>query len=140
MNFRAASKRQLLFLILFSFLYSLSIYADSQLEQPVLLLKEGESAFVPGTEIKIHVKSVIGLTSSGCMGGPVGCRDRVTIEIQSSKDNKVEAILESAKTVDQKKRKIDQTSIHGKTIRLIRLNNKEVELVVEDSSKDETDH
>ena len=131
MNFPLVSNRQILFLILSSLLYSLSIYADSQLGKTVVQLKEGESAFVPGTEIKIFVKSVIDLTSSGCMGGPIGCRDQVTIEIQSSKDNTLEVVLETAKTVDQKKRKIDQTSIHGKTIRLIRLNKKEVELVVE---------
>ncbi len=131
MNFPLVSNRQILFLILSSLLYSLSIYADSQLGKTVVQLKEGESAFVPGTEIKIVVKSVIDLTSSGCMGGPIGCRDQVTIEIQSSKDNRLEVVLETAKTVDQKKRKIDQTSIHGKTIRLIRLNKKEVELVVE---------
>ena len=131
MNFPLVSNRQILFLILSSLLYSLSIYADSQLGKTVVQLKEGESAFVPGTEIKIVVKSVIDLTSSGCTGGSIGCRDQVTIEIQSSKDNTLVVVLETAKTVDQKKRKIDQTSIHGKTIRLIRLNKKEVELVVE---------
>jgi hypothetical protein len=128
---------RILFLILF--LCSPNLYADDQKGQRVLRLNEGENGFVSGSEIKIFVKSVIDRTSSGCMGGPIGCRDQVTIEIQSGENTSV-VVLEPAKTPDQKARKIDQTSIHGRTIRLIRLSKKEVEFVVEDFLKDERDH
>jgi hypothetical protein len=116
-----------------------TFYAFTDSEKQIMRLKEGESAFVPGTQTKIVIQSVIDSTSSGCLGGPIGCRDRVTIEIHSGNKSE-EVVLQLAKTDAQKERKIDQTSKHGKTIHLAKVNKKEVELVFEESVKEDKNH
>jgi hypothetical protein len=125
-------------LVIFALTYSFSIYADVEKDKRAIHLKENETSILPGTNITIAVKSVIDLTSKGCLGGPIGCRDRVIIEIIDGTKSR-NLTLEIAKTPEQKKQKIDQIIINDKILRLTGINKKEADFVVEESLQGRTD-
>jgi hypothetical protein len=140
MRFAAILNRPILlsYLVIFALTYSFSVYADVKKDKQAIHLKETETSILPGTNITIAVKSVIDLTSKGCLGGPIGCRDRVIIEIiDGTKSQNV--TLEIPKTPEQKKQKIDQTIINDKILRLTGINKKEADFVVEESLQGRSD-
>lgn len=52
-----------------------------------LKLKEGDIARIPGTDLTIEAKKVVGLTPEGCLGGPVGCPDQVQLTVTRGKES-----------------------------------------------------
>jgi hypothetical protein len=90
-------------------------------------LHEGQSAQVAGTDLIIRVEQVRDLTSQGCLGGPVGCKDQVVLEVRRGAETQT-VVLYLAHTQFQRQQGIDRAQALGCTIRLAGLREKDVTL------------
>jgi hypothetical protein len=93
----------------------------------LLLLEEGQTAQVPGTDLTITVRSVRDSTSQGCLGGPIGCPDNVQLEITRSNLNQ-QVTLSAVHTEIQRDQGVNRTEVFGHEITLVTLKNKQVVL------------
>jgi hypothetical protein len=101
---------------------------------PALLLvslAEGQTAQVPGTDLTITVESVTDSTSQGCLGGPIGCLDKVQLQITRG-NLRQKVTLSAAHTQVQRNQDVDRTKVFDKNITLVTLKNKQVILDVTD--------
>ena len=95
----------------------------------LMLLVEGQTAQVPGTDLTLTVGPVRDLTSQGCLGGPIGCLDTVQLEI--IRGNLSQQIsLSAAHTESQRDQGVNRTNVFGREITLVTLKNKQVVLDV----------
>jgi hypothetical protein len=93
----------------------------------MVLLAEGQTVQVPGTDLTISATSVRDLTSQGCLGGPIGCVD--TAELKITRDNLSQQItLAAAQTEAQRSQGVNRTKVFGYEITLMNLKNKQVVL------------
>jgi len=93
----------------------------------IVLLAEGQTVQVPGTDLTITATSVRDLTSEGCLGGPMGCLD--TVQLKIARDNLDQQItLSAAQTEIQRSQEINRTKVFGHEITLVSLKNKQVVL------------
>ncbi len=92
-----------------------------------MLLAEGQTAQVPGTDVTITVGLVRDSTSQGCLGGPIGCLDTVQLEIASS-NLRQQITLSAAHTEIQRDQGVSQTKVFGHEITLVAVNKKQVVL------------
>ncbi len=90
-------------------------------------LREGQVAPVAGTDLTIRVEQVTDLTSQGCLGGPVGCKDQVRLEISRGTERKT-VVLYVAHTQLQRQEGVNQAQVLGYTITLAALRGKDVTL------------
>jgi hypothetical protein len=95
-------------------------------------LKEGQITRIPKTDITIEVRRVRDFTSEGCLGGPIGCRDYVELEVTQGKESKG-IILYFANTRFQREQGINKANIFGYKILLIALQGKQVTLSIEEN-------
>jgi len=95
-----------------------------------LSLNEGQIATVSGTDLTIEVKKVVDFTSTGCLGGPVGCPDHVQLQVTLGKESK-EIVLHIAHTGVQREQRINRADIFGYRIDLIALKDKQGILSIE---------
>jgi hypothetical protein len=93
----------------------------------MMLLAEGQTVQVPGTDLTISATSVRDFTSQGCLGGPIGCLD--TAQLKITRDNLSQQItLSVAQTETQRSQGINRTTVFDYEITLINLKNKQVVL------------
>jgi hypothetical protein len=93
----------------------------------MVLLAEGQTVQVPGTDLTISATSVRDLTSAGCLRGPIGCED--TAELKITRDNLSQQItLSVAQTEAQRSQGLNRTNVFGYEITLMNLKNKQVVL------------
>jgi hypothetical protein len=93
----------------------------------MVLLAEGETVQVPGTDLTISATSVRDFTSEGCLRGPIGCLD--TAQLKITRDNLSQQItLSVAQTETQRSQGINRTKVFDYEITLINLKNKQVVL------------
>ncbi len=93
----------------------------------LMLLAEGQTVPVAGTDLTITVGSVRDLTSRGCLGGPIGCADTVQLEI--SRGNQSQQItLSAAHTETQREQGINRTAVFGHEVNLVAVKNNQVVL------------
>jgi hypothetical protein len=93
----------------------------------MMLLAEGQTVQVPGTDLTISATSVRDLTSQGCLGGPIGCLD--TAQLKITRDNLSQQItLSVAQTETQRSQGTNRTKVFDYEITLISLKNKQVVL------------
>jgi|SRR5919108_1531352 hypothetical protein len=93
----------------------------------LVLVMEGQKVQVTGTDLTITVRSVKDFTSEGCLGGPVGCRDHVQLEVTNGKVSQ-QVILYVAQTEIQKEQRVNRTNVSGHEITLVTLQKKQVVL------------
>lgn len=93
-------------------------------------LVEGQIIQLSGTDAAIAVTRVIDFTSQGCLGGPVGCPDRVELGVTQG-GSTMEVVLYVAHTPAQGARGIDKTSIAGHSVALVALRGKHITLRIE---------
>ena len=94
-----------------------------------MTLHEGESAPVAGTALTIRVEQVTDFTSQGCLGGPVGCKDQVLLEVTRGTERKT-IVLYRAQTQFQRQEGVNQAQVLGYTITLAELQGKAVTLTI----------
>jgi hypothetical protein len=94
-----------------------------------MLLTEGEVTKIAGTDLTIAVKAVKDFSSEGCLGGPVGCKNYVELEVAHRKERQ-QIILYAAQTEFQKQQGVNRTNLFGYEIGLIALQKKQVVLNV----------
>ena len=76
----------------------------------LVLLAEGQTVQVPGTDLTITATSIRDLASEGCLGGPVGCLD--TVQLKITRDNLDQKItLSVAQTEIHRSREINRTKV-----------------------------
>jgi hypothetical protein len=91
----------------------------------LVLLAEGQTVQVPGTDLTISATSVRDFTSQGCQGGPIGCLD--TVQLKITRDNLSQQItLHAARTEIQRSQEINRINVFGHEITLVNLKNKQV--------------
>lgn len=93
-------------------------------------LIEGQNTKVLGTDIFIQAVKVDDLTGRGCLGGPLGCADRVELEV-SRRLVRENIILLSPKTAGVRSAGNDKAIAFGYTISLLRIDNKKITVRVE---------
>jgi hypothetical protein len=93
----------------------------------LMLLVEGQTAQLPGTDLTIIVRSVKDLTSQGCLGGPIGCRDTVQLEITRGNQSQ-QVTLSAAHAEIQRDQRVNRTDVFGHEIALVALKNEQVVL------------
>jgi hypothetical protein len=93
----------------------------------LVLLGEGQTVQVTGTDLTITVRSVRDFTSEGCLRGPIGCPDNVQLEITRSILSQ-QVTLSAAHTEIQRDQGVNRTEIFGHEITLVTLKNKQVVL------------
>jgi hypothetical protein len=92
-----------------------------------VLLAEGQTIQVPGTDLTIIATSVRDFTSEGCLRGPIGCLD--TVQLKITRDNISQQItLSAVQTEIQKSQEINRTKVFDHEITLVNLKNKQVVL------------
>jgi hypothetical protein len=96
----------------------------------LVLLTEGQTAHVTGTDLTITVRSVEDFTSEGCLRGPIGCVDSVQLEITHVNLSE-QIILSAAQTEMQRDQGINRTKIFDHQITLVTLKNKQVVLDID---------
>ena len=99
---------------------------------PVLLLvvlTEGQTVQVTGTDLTITVRSVEDFTSEGCLRGPTGCFDNVQLEITRSNLSQ-QIALAAPHTELQSAQRVNRANVFGHEITLVSLKNKQVVLNV----------
>jgi hypothetical protein len=94
-----------------------------------MLLVEGQTVQVTGTDLTITVRSVKDLTSQGCLGGPIGCADTSQLEIGRGNQSQ-QITLSVAHTETLKDQGINRTTVFGHQINLVAVKNKQVVLDV----------
>jgi luciferase-like monooxygenase len=93
----------------------------------LVLLAEGQTVQVPGTDLTVTVRSVRDLTSEGCLGGPIGCLDTVRLEI--TRGNLSQQItLSAARNEIQRDQGVSRTTVFGHEITLAALKHQRVVL------------
>jgi hypothetical protein len=93
----------------------------------LVLLAEGQTVQVPGTDLTITATSVRDFTSEGCLGGPIGCLD--TVQLKIIRDNLDQQITLSPLTTQvQRSRDTNRTKVFDHEITLVHLKNKQVVL------------
>src|SRR5262245_36136610 len=93
----------------------------------MVLLAEGQTVQVPGTDLTISAISVRDSTAQGCLGGPIGCVD--TAQLKITRDNLSEQkTLSVAQTEIQRSQGINRTKVFDYEITLLNLKNKQVVL------------
>jgi len=93
----------------------------------LVLLTEGQTVQVTGTDLTITVRSVRDVTVEGCLGGPVGCQDQVHLEVKQG--NVIQQIiLYAAQTEIQKEQRVNQSNTFSHEITLVTLQKKQVVL------------
>jgi hypothetical protein len=100
----------------------------------VVTLHEGDIAPVAGTDLTIRVERVTDLTSQGCLGGAVGCRDQVLLEVTRGARRST-LVLYVAHTQAQREQRVNQAQILGYTITLAELRGKHVTLDIRQSGE-----
>jgi hypothetical protein len=93
----------------------------------LVLLAEGQTVQVTGTDLTITVRSVSDFTSEGCLGGPVGCLDNVQLEITGGTLSQ-QITLSAAHTEVQRDQGVNRTNVFGHEITLIALKKQQVVL------------
>ena len=99
---------------------------------PVLLLvvlTEGQTVQVTGTDLTITVRSVKDFTSEGCLRGPIGCFDNVQLEITRGNLNQ-QIVLAAPHTELQSAKRVDRANVFGHEITLVSFKNNQVVLYV----------
>jgi hypothetical protein len=96
----------------------------------LVLLAEGQTVQVTGTDLTITARSAGDFTSEGCLGGPIGCPDNVQLEITRSNLSR-QIILSAAHTKIQRDQGVNRTKVFGHEITLISLKNKQIILNVD---------
>jgi hypothetical protein len=91
----------------------------------LMLLAEGQTIQVTGTDLTITVRSVKDLTSQGCLGGPIGCADTVQFEITRGNQSQ-QITLSAAHTETQKQQGVNRTTVFGHEINLVAVKDKQV--------------
>jgi hypothetical protein len=92
-----------------------------------VVLVEGQTVQVPGTDLTISAASVRDFTSEGCLRGPIGCLD--TVQLKVTRNNVSRQItLSAAQTEIQRSQEINRTNLFGYDITLINLKDKRVVL------------
>jgi hypothetical protein len=81
----------------------------------LMLLAEGQTVHVPGTDLTITVRSVKDFTSEGCLRGPIGCLDNVKLEITHGNLSQ-QIILPAAHTEVQRDQGVNQTKVFDRKI------------------------
>ena len=94
-----------------------------------MTLQEGEVVSVAGTGLTIRVERVTDLTSQGCLGGAVGCKDQVLLEVTRGAESTT-VVLYVAHTQSQREQRVNDAQALGYTIRLTDLRGKRVTLDV----------
>lgn len=93
----------------------------------LVLLAEGQTVQVAGTDLTIAVGSVGDFTSQGCLGGPIGCLDTVQLEV--TRGNLSQHItLSAAHTEIQRDQGVNRTKVFDHEITLVTVKNKQVVL------------
>jgi hypothetical protein len=92
-----------------------------------VLLVEGQTVQVPGTDLTISATSVRDFTSEGCLRGPIGCLDTVQLKITRNNLNR-QITLSAAQTEIQRSQEINRTNLFGYEITLINVKDKRVVL------------
>ncbi len=90
-------------------------------------LQEGDVASVAGTDLTVRVGRVTDLTSQGCLGGPVGCKDHALLEVTRGTE-RATVVLYVAHTQSQREQRVNQAHALGYTITLADLRGKRVTL------------
>jgi hypothetical protein len=93
-------------------------------------LIEEQTVDVRGTDLTIAVRKVSDFTSQGCLGGAVGCRDHVELEVMRGEESQ-QIVLYLAHTEAQRIQGIQQTSLFGYHIALMALHGRQVTLSIE---------
>ena len=93
-------------------------------------LVEGQSSKVLGTDMFIKALNVDDLTGRGCLGGPLGCADRVEVEVSRYFIRQTFNLL-SPKQGGVSQAGKDKATAFGYTFSLIRINDKSVTIRVE---------
>ena len=96
----------------------------------LVLLTEGQTVQVTGTDLTITVRSVRDFTSEGCLRGPIGCLDNVQLEITRSNLSQ-QIVLATPHTELQSDKRVARTNVFGHEITLVSLKNKQVVLNVD---------
>ncbi len=99
---------------------------------PEVNLNKGQIARIPRTDLTIEVTEVRNLTAEGCLGGPVGCRDRAEFKITRGNESKA-ITLYAAHTEAQRKQGVNRAEIFGYRVKLIALHNEQVTLRISNS-------
>ena len=85
----------------------------------LVLLAEGQTVQVPGTDLTITATSVRDFTSEGCLGGPIGCLD--TVQLKITRDNLDQRItLSPVKTEIQRSRETNRSKVFDHEITLLK--------------------
>lgn len=103
---------------------------EAGMEKVELSLKEEQITKVSGTDLTIEVKQVVDYTSTGCLGGPVGCPDHALLQVTLGKESK-EITLYFAHTVVRRKQGVNRANIFGYSIALMAIREKQVILSIE---------
>lgn len=93
-------------------------------------LVEGQSSKVLGTDIFIKAITIEDLTGRGCMGGALGCADRVELEISRHFVRQTVNLL-SPKQAGVSQSGKDKATAFGYTFSLLKINNKSTTIRVE---------
>ena len=96
----------------------------------LVLLAEGQTVQVPGTDLTITVRSVRDFTSEGCLRGPIGCPNNVQLEITRGNLSQ-QVTLSAAHTEIQRNQEINRTKVFDREITLVNLKNKQVVLNID---------
>ena len=91
----------------------------------IVVLVEGQTVQVPGTDLTISAASVRDFTSEGCWRGPIGCFDTVQLTVTRSNVSR-QITLSAAQTEIQRRQEINRTNLFGYDITLINLKDKRV--------------
>jgi hypothetical protein len=93
----------------------------------LVLLAEGQTVQLTGTDLTITVRSVRDFTSEGCLRGPIGCLDNVQLEITSGNLSQ-QITLSTAHTEIQGDQRVNRTNVFGHEITLVALKKQQVVL------------
>jgi hypothetical protein len=93
-------------------------------------LTEEQKVDVRSTDLTIAVRKVNDFTSHGCLGGAVGCRDHVELDVMRGAESQL-IVLYVAHTEAQRTQGIQQTSVFGYHIALTALHGRQVTLSIE---------
>jgi len=111
----------------------------------VVSLRDGQTVTIAGTGLTITASKVTDFSSTGCLGGPIGCRDQVELEVTRGAEIRritlyrrhapVEKLAESGVRPLQERLGGRQALLFGYTITLTALQAKQVTVRVEKATE-----
>src|SRR5262250_2515077 len=78
----------------------------------LVLLAEGQTMQIGGTDLTITAKAIRDLTAEGCLGGPIGCRDYVEAEVTRGKVSQ-QITLYTPQTEVQREQNVHRAKVFG---------------------------